>query len=764
MRATRAPRERSALTRRAALAARWLLVTIAVLVAGAHPPVEAQTSTTTAATPRGPTATLVLQPGSTTTVGPGGNIVVRLRATGARPAPTALELATTLHQRITTRADVEATAGAERLRGTVLAPVATPLSVVPVDADGAMTLTIPAVLPGRAKPLPAGVYPLEIELRLADEGDTVARLVVHIISTAADGSASVGPVPQLVLALPVGTGPGVPAGLTLSSLAASLQRHPRLPIAFAPTPQTIDATREGAGAGGTAPVTGATNPLGLAALNGRATVQRTYVPVAGSMPVDGGPASFGTELAVGRSVVESALGVAPDRTEWIADDSVGASQLDRLIDDGLTTLMVRTAELAATTEPPSTRRSARPTTTVRATVEVAGGAHILEGRPGVKVLVADSALSSVLGDAGPAEQGPLLANRFLAQLVAARDEAAVAPGIGGAVNVGPVILAMADRRSAPSGAFLDALLDGLGTDAIASLVDAHTPRAAGGEVRVPLDTLGGSPDLRRANRSVAAHEDVFGMGLTGAESSGVAAGGPTTPPGDPAPASTTAPAQSPLPNVPTSNDPSDRALVRSLLTAPSLDLDGTERTRRLAAVARTADHDLNLVKLPSSRSIALAARTGKVPIALSNESGRRALVRIRVTSEKLTFPGGSERTVSLDRKITLTDFEVRVRASGTLPMRVQLLTPDGSIELGRSDGVSIRSSAIPPVGVALGGSALLVLIAWWARSMRSSRRARPGVGPEDRPPRQAERRRGRTRVTDDPGRKQRGPAHRAKPH
>ena len=67
----------------------------------------------------------------------------------------------------------------------------------------------------------------------------------------------------------------------------------------------------------------------------------------------------------------------------------------------------------------------------------------------------------------------------------------------------------------------------------------------------------------------------------------------------------------------------------------------------------------------------------------------------------------------------------QARTSGDrLPGRVTLRTPDGGLVISRAV-LTVHSTEISIVGVALTVLAGLVLLVWWVRTWRRSRRRRP---------------------------------------
>ena len=96
-----------------------------------------------------------------------------------------------------------------------------------------------------------------------------------------------------------------------------------------------------------------------------------------------------------------------------------------------------------------------------------------------------------------------------------------------------------------------------------------------------------------------------------------------------------------------------------------------------------------------------------------------------MSSDKFAFPDGSARTLTLDHPTTPVRIQARSVTSGDrLPVEVTLTTPDGQLVIARS-ALTVRSTSISIVGIALTVLAALVLLVWWVRTWRKGRKNRP---------------------------------------
>jgi hypothetical protein len=160
-------------------------------------------------------------------------------------------------------------------------------------------------------------------------------------------------------------------------------------------------------------------------------------------------------------------------------------------------------------------------------------------------------------------------------------------------------------------------------------------------------------------------------------------------------------------------------------------LEAGERRAYLAGVGSAIDARTGQVGVVEGTDFRLPDSEGTIPLTLVRDGPTPLAVRVTLESERLEFGSGDELSVGrrtyddieLTSESTPLVVPVHVRSPGTFPLFVTITSPDGRLELARSE-VTIRSTAYSGVGVALSVGAGLFLLLWWGRHWRTVRRAR----------------------------------------
>ncbi len=162
-----------------------------------------------------------------------------------------------------------------------------------------------------------------------------------------------------------------------------------------------------------------------------------------------------------------------------------------------------------------------------------------------------------------------------------------------------------------------------------------------------------------------------------------------------------------------------------LLATENREFDRTERASALAVFGQHFGGELNLISLANQATITFTSRTAAIPVSVLSSAPFPIKVVVSLDSDKFNFPDGSSRTLTLDRPTTPVRIQAHSRTSGDrLPVNVTLTTPDGRLVIARAD-LTVHSTSVSLVGVALTALAAVVLLVWWGRTWRRSRRQRP---------------------------------------
>ncbi len=639
-------------------------------------------------------------------VASGQNLSVHLGVTAPSPDT---RLALDIYPRLTTRSDF-AVAQKGRPRGLSaydLGP--SPLGSFPADPAGGIDIAIPVNPRGDTGPLrgfttrdDSAVYPFQV--RLVDgQGDTVGAALTSffVYASAAEVTALGAPpgvpggFPRLDVALTVpvhqppslaATGRSARLGSTsaaaVATVATALAAHGTVPLTLAATPQTLDSLAAGSATDRATLATLATVVTGGAdevALSSYAAV---------SMPAMVG-AGLGSEVTAqvtaGSAALASALHRAPADGVWTANGPLDQTTLESLTALGVTQLVVPGNDLSSLPDGVGQ-------TTLGAPTELAtrSGSRL-------KVIESDAGLAGYFTNTG---DQVLAANQLLGELAMIQLET---PGLTRGVAVVPPASWKGNAE------FLSVLLSGLSGNPLLAPVTTGMLFAA-----VPMAVSGGAPVVRTLTAvrpTVPAFPDA-----TSVRSARAAA------------------------DVVGSIFPDDRSrsgpLGDLVLTAESEELSSPQRELVAGAVTAALADLRRHISLLGSSSVTLTARDGGVPITVISNGVAGAQVRLRLSSDKLTFrafnphrghcsagsAGAEVCVLTLGSEATTLKVPVVARASGVFTLDVSLSSPDGSVLLSDNRD-TVRSTAFSGVGVVLIVVAGLGLASWWIRNLRHGRRA-----------------------------------------
>ncbi len=164
-------------------------------------------------------------------------------------------------------------------------------------------------------------------------------------------------------------------------------------------------------------------------------------------------------------------------------------------------------------------------------------------------------------------------------------------------------------------------------------------------------------------------------------------------------------------------------LQRLLRAAVSSSLPPSGLSEFTARVFDAIDAGTRGISVIEGGRVTLASRTADLPLVIRNEQTLPITVDLFLRSEKLRFPDGEHRIVTLapgDNPLTV---RVEAPTSGDARVTIMLSSPDGRLELTRGT-VNVRSTAISGLGLTISIISLLILLTWWARTIIRVRRRR----------------------------------------
>jgi hypothetical protein len=165
-------------------------------------------------------------------------------------------------------------------------------------------------------------------------------------------------------------------------------------------------------------------------------------------------------------------------------------------------------------------------------------------------------------------------------------------------------------------------------------------------------------------------------------------------------------------------------LSDALLSTERQGLSAPRRAAALASYQRAFSDETGRISLAGQETVTFTARQASIPITVLSSAPYPVNVVVTLASDKFTFPNGNTRRLTLDRPTTSVRVTAQARTSGDrLPIDVLLHTSNGQLLLAHTV-LTVHSTAISFVGVALTVLAGAVLLVWWARTWRKARRKR----------------------------------------
>ena len=134
------------------------------------------------------------------------------------------------------------------------------------------------------------------------------------------------------------------------------------------------------------------------------------------------------------------------------------------------------------------------------------------------------------------------------------------------------------------------------------------------------------------------------------------------------------------------------------------------------------------VTLVTPETVTLSSRNGSIRLQLRNAEETSLLVRVVVSSPKVTFSGQPDVVELLPGSTTDVKISLRARTNGRFPISVRVVTPTDQVQVVSPAVVTARVTAVAGLGQLVSITLLLMLLAWWWTSRRRTQRAAGAEG------------------------------------
>jgi len=134
------------------------------------------------------------------------------------------------------------------------------------------------------------------------------------------------------------------------------------------------------------------------------------------------------------------------------------------------------------------------------------------------------------------------------------------------------------------------------------------------------------------------------------------------------------------------------------------------------------------VTLVTPETVTLSSRNGSIRLQLRNAEDTSLLVRVAVSSPKVTFSAQPDVVELLPGSTTDVKISLRARTNGRFPINVRVLTPGDRVQVVSPAVITARVTAVAGLGQLISITLLLVLLAWWWSSRRRTQRATGAEG------------------------------------
>ncbi len=153
-----------------------------------------------------------------------------------------------------------------------------------------------------------------------------------------------------------------------------------------------------------------------------------------------------------------------------------------------------------------------------------------------------------------------------------------------------------------------------------------------------------------------------------------------------------------------------------LLESLNRSLDPNLRTSMYDRISAELDFRNQQISMDPDRSIRVTSRQAELPLRINNDDDIERFVEVRLQAPPLIQFDQDTQLVTLAPGQNRINVPITVRSSGEFLIRVEVRSPSGPIIT--SSRQRVRSTAVSGVGIILSGGALIVLVAWWFRTLK----------------------------------------------
>ncbi|MEO7398834.1 MAG: hypothetical protein ABIW84_09745 [Ilumatobacteraceae bacterium] len=166
--------------------------------------------------------------------------------------------------------------------------------------------------------------------------------------------------------------------------------------------------------------------------------------------------------------------------------------------------------------------------------------------------------------------------------------------------------------------------------------------------------------------------------------------------------------------------------VRTIETLSSSSITDEQVIVTAAALADQFDAITSAIVPPHPYTFTMNGLSTNLYPSIANTSNEdlRVVIRMQSSANKMDFPAGDQIVTLPANFIARPEIPVRARSNGTFTVTLQVMAPDGVTPITGTTILKAQVNAITGLAQVLTGGGLLILLTWWVRNLRRSRRAR----------------------------------------